>query len=157
MSRKGLSAIVVLLALVSAQAPVRAYTLQYRDGSGIVARHWLVKPIIVAFSRSLSSPPSNIKAGSDVIGAARRALERWASVADIQFLETRSSAQTISPPNAGDRINLITVSAENATLFGPSENPGRMRVFTDSGGAIMEADIALNPHELFSSDGTPGT
>jgi hypothetical protein len=157
MSRKGLSAIVALLALISAQAPVRAYTVQYRDGSGVVARRWLSHPIIVAFSSSLSSPPSNIKAGSDVIGAARRALERWASVADIQFLETRSTAQTTSPPNAGDRINLITVSAENAALFGASENPGRTRVFSDSGGAIVEADIALNPHELFSSDGTFGT
>lgn len=157
MSRKGLSAIVVLFALVSAQAPVRAYTLQYRDASGIVARRWLVKPIIVAFSSSLSSPPANIKTGSDVVGAARRALDRWATVADIQFLETRSSAQTISPQNAGDRVNLITVSADNAAVFGASENPGRTRVFSDSGGAIVEADIALNPNELFSSDGTPGT
>ena len=157
MKRKTLSAVVALLALVSAQAPVRAYTLQYRDGSGIVARRWLARPIIVAFSSSLSSPPANIKTGSDVIGSARRALESWANVADIQFLETRSTAQTISPPNAGDRINLITVSADNAALFGPSENPGRTRVFSDSGGAIVEADIALNPNELFSSDGTPGT
>ena len=157
MSRKGLSAIVALFVLLSAQAPVCAYTLQYRDGSGLVARRWLTRPIIVAFSSSLSSPPANIKTGSDVIGAARRALESWASIADIQFLETRSSAQTISPPNAGDRINLITVSADNAALFGSSESPGRTRVFSDSGGAIVEADIALNPNELFSSDGTPGT
>src|SRR5438552_18089199 len=157
MSRKGLSAIVALFALISAQAPLRAYTLQYRDGSGIVARRWLTRPIIVAVSSSLSSPPANIKMGSDVIGAARRALESWASVADIQFLETRSSAQTISPANAGDRINLITVSADNGALFGSSESPGRTRVFSDSGGAIVEADIALNPKELFSTDGTPGT
>jgi hypothetical protein len=157
MSRKGLSAIVALFALISAQAPARAYTLQYRDGSGIVARRWLARPIIVAFSSSLSSPPVNIKTGSDVIGAARRALESWASVADIQFLETRSTAQTVSPANAGDRINLITVSADNAALFGLSESPGRTRVFSDSGGAIVEADIALNPNQLFSTDGTPGT
>jgi hypothetical protein len=156
-SRKGLSAIVALFALFSVQVPVRAYTLQYRDGSVIVARRWLSRPIIIAFSSSLSAPQANIKAGSDVIGAARRALESWAGVADIQFLETRSTAQTISPTNAGDRINLITVSAENAALFGASENPGRTRVFADSGGAIVEADIALNPNELFSSDGTPGT
>ena len=148
---------VALFALVSAQAPARAYTLQYRDGSGIVARRWLSRPIIVAFSSSLSSPPANIKTGSDVIGAARRALESWSSVADIQFLETRSTAQTISSPNAGDRINLITVSADNAALFGSSASPGRTRVFSDSGGAIVEADIALNSNELFSSDGTPGT
>src|SRR5258707_8952810 len=157
MTRKILSAIVSLLALISAQAPLRAYTLQYRDASGIVARRWVTRPIIVAFSSSLSSPPPNIKSGSDVMGAARRALASWASVADIQFLETRSTAQTISPQNAGDRINLITVSAENAAQFGSSEAPGRTRVFSDSGGAIIEADIALNPNELFSSDGTPGT
>jgi hypothetical protein len=157
MSRKGLSALIALLALVCGQAPLRAYTLQYRDSSGIVARRWLARPIIVAFSSSLSSPPSNIKTGSDVMGAARRALQRWAGVADIQFLETRSTAQTISPQHAGDRINLITVSADNSALFRSSENPGRTRVFADSGGAIIEADIALNPNELFSSDGTPGT
>ena len=157
MSLKGLSAIVAVFALISAQAPVRAYTLQYRDSSGIVARRWLTRPIIVAFSTSLSSPPANIKSGSDVIGAARRALDRWASVANIQFFETRSTAQTISPPNAGDGVNLITVSTENAAAFGTSESPGRTRVFHDSGGAIVEADIALNPTQIFSTDGTFGT
>jgi hypothetical protein len=157
MNRKALSVILALLSLISAQAPLRAYTLQYRDSSGIVARRWLARPIIVAFSSSLSSPQPNIKAGSDVIGAARRALESWARIADIQFLETRSTAQTMSPPNAGDRINLITVSADNAALFGSSESPGRTRVFSDSGGAIVEADIALNPNQFFSSDGTSGT
>ena len=146
-----------LLALISAQAPVRAYTLEYRDSSGIVARRWLARPIIVTFSTSLSVPPPNIKSGSDVIGAARRALDRWASVANIQFFETRSTAQTISPPNAGDGVNLITVSTENAAAFGTSESPGRTRVFHDSGGAIVEADIALNPTQLFSTDGTFGT
>ncbi len=157
MNRKALSAILSLFALVSAAVPGRAYTLQYRDSSGIVARRWLVRPIIVAFSSSLSSPQPNIKTGSDVIGAARRALESWSRIADIQFLETRSTAQTVSPANAGDRINLITVSGDNAVLFGSSENPGRTRVFSDSGGAIVEADIALNPNQSFSSDGTPGT
>jgi hypothetical protein len=157
MNRKALSAILTLLSLISVAAPGRAYTLQYRDSSGIVARRWLVRPVIVAFSSSLSSPQPNIKADSDVIGAARRALASWARMADIQFLETRSTAQTISPANTGDRINLITVSADNSALFGSSEAPGRTRVFSDSGGAIVEADIALNPNQLFSSDGTPGT
>src|SRR5580765_5869545 len=133
-----------------------AYTLQYRD-SGLLPRRWLTQPIIVAFSTSLAAPPSNIKAGSDVAGAAHRSLQHWASVANIQFFATTSSAQTISPPNAGDRISLITVSSENAALFGPSDNPGRTRVFYDASGAIAEADIALNPNVMFSSDGTQGT
>jgi len=157
MIRKSLSVITASVMLFAARAPVRAYTLQYRDSSGIVARRWVVSPIIIAFSTSLNSPPPNIKAGSDVIGAAHRALQRWASAADIQFLETTSATQTISPQNAGDGVNLITVSTDNAALFGSSETPGRTRVFYDSGNAIVEADIALNPHELFSSDGTPGT
>ncbi len=91
------------------------------------------------------------------MGAARRALRHWASVADIQFLETTSTTQTISPALAGDRVNLITVAAENAAAFGSSENPGRTRLFYDSGGAIIEGDIALNPAVEFSTDGTSGT
>jgi hypothetical protein len=157
MTRKRIIAVSIFVALVGVRLPVAAYTLQYRDNSGIVARRWLARPIIIAFSTSLSSPPPNIKSGSDVIGAARRALERWASVANVQFLETRSTAQTISPPNAGDGVNLITVSTESADAFGPSESPGRTRVFYDSGGAIVEADIALNPTQVFSTDGTFGT
>jgi len=146
-----------LLALFSAQTPMRAYTLEYRDSSGIVAGHWLTKPIIVSLSTSLYSPPPNIKAGSDVIVAVRNALEHWAKATDVQFLEASSTAQTISPHNAGDRINLITVSAENASAFRSSESPRRTRVFYDSGGAIVEADIAINPNQPFSTDGTPGT
>jgi hypothetical protein len=157
MTGKRFSAILSLLVLVGAQVPLRAYTLQYRDSSGILARRWLTHPIIIAFSGSLTSPPANIKSGSDVLGAARRAMQRWAAVADIEFLETSSGLQTISPQNAGDRINLITVSDQNSSLFGSSENPGRTRTFYDSGGAIVEADIALNPNVLFSSDGTVGT
>jgi matrixin len=157
MTGKRISATIALLALFAAQAPLRAYTLQYRDSSGVAARHWLTQPIIIAFSTSLLSPPANIKAGSDVVGAARRALRHWSSISNVQFFETSSANQTISAQNAGDHINLITVSADNASLFDSEENPGRTRVFADSGGAITEADIALNPNVLFSTDGTFGT
>src|SRR5947209_3586283 len=133
MIRKSLSVITASVMLFAARAPVRAYTLQYRDNSGIVARRWVASPIIIAFSTSLNSPPPNIKAGSDVIGAARRALQRWASAADIQFLETTSATQTISPQNAGDGVNLITVRPDTAALFVSSESPGATRVFSISG------------------------
>ncbi|HEU5237365.1 MAG TPA: matrixin family metalloprotease [Pyrinomonadaceae bacterium] len=157
MTPKKLGAVLSLLVMFGVQMPLRGYTLQYRDNSGIVMRRWLTHPIIIAFSASLVSPPSNIKSGSDVLGAARRALQHWSSVADIDFLETSSSLQTISPQSAGDRINLITVSDQNSASFGTTDNPGRTRTFYDSGGAIVEADIALNPNVAFSSDGTPGT
>ena len=147
----------MMVLMLGASLPATAYSLHYHDASGIVARRWLANPIIVAFSRSLNSPPPNIKAGSDVTGAAQRALQHWAAVANIQFLETSSSGTSISPSNAGDGVSLITVSTDNLAAFGPSNSPGRTRVFYDSGGAIVEADIALNPAETFSSDGTAGT
>jgi len=157
MTGRRLSAVLALLALFVAQAPLRAYTIQYRDASGLSPRRWLTQPIIISLSTSLASPPPNIKAGSDVIGAVRRALRHWSSVSNVQFFETSSTAQAISPANAGDHLNLITVAADNAAAFHSEDNPGRTRVFADANGAITEADIALNPDVLFSSDGTVGT
>src|SRR5439155_16754031 len=101
MMRKTISALTVMVLLLGASLPATAYSLQYHDASSIVARRWLRNPIIVAFSRSLSSPPPNIKVGSDVTGAAQRALQHWAAVANIKFLETSSSGTSISPANAG--------------------------------------------------------
>ena len=77
MTGRRLSAILALLALLGAHEPLRAYTIQYRDASGLIARRWLTQPIIISLSTSLASPPPNVKAGSDVIGAARRALRHW--------------------------------------------------------------------------------
>src|SRR5881397_2905038 len=102
--RRLFTAIVVSATILAARPPASSYTLQYRDNSGIVARRWLTSPILISFSTSLSAPPSNIKAGSDVIGAARRALRHWADAADIQFMELTSSAQMLSPQNVGDGI-----------------------------------------------------
>jgi Matrixin/Domain of unknown function (DUF4214) len=157
MMRKAISAIVGFVVLSGGIVPAPAYTLQYRDSSGVLARRWVANPIIIAFSSSLNSPPPNIKTGSDVVGAAHRAVQHWAAVAKIQFIETTSSIQNISAQNLGDGVNVISVSNDNASAFGLSESPGRTRVFYDSGGAIVEADIALNPNQLFSSDGTTGT
>ena len=157
MIRKSISAITLLLTQAGMCAPLGASSIQYRDPGGVRAQRWVSNPIIIAFSTSLNSPPPDIKTGSDLIGATRRALQHWSNAADIQFFETTSTIQTISPANTGDRVNLITVSADNAAVFGSSENPGLSRVFYDSGGAIVEGDIALNPNEPFSSDGTLGT
>lgn len=143
--------------LLGTFVPARSYTLQYRDNSNTVPIRWNGNSITVALSTSLQSPPPNIKAGSDVLGAARRALQHWARVGRIKFFETSSSAQTISPQNAGDGVSLITVAADNTSVFGSSEAPGRTRAFFGSTGAITEADIALNPSQPFSTDGTFGT
>src|ERR1051325_9239826 len=70
--------------------------------------HWPRKTIQVTLSNSLLSPGANIKPDSDVVGAARRALARWASLSNITFVVTWSSVTSISPADAGDGISLLT-------------------------------------------------
>lgn len=128
---------------------------------------WPRKTIEVAFSNSLLSPGANIKPDSDVVGAARRALARWANLSNISFIVSWSATTSISPADAGDGVSLLTIAAtsENET-FNSQSTTGRTRVFFDpDSGEIAEADISINPRpraedgtELqFSTDGTPGT
>ena len=128
---------------------------------------WPRKRIEIAFSNSLMTPGANIKPDSDVIGAARRALARWSSLANINFVVTWSTAASISPAEEGDGISLITIAdtIENES-FNSDTSAGRTRVFYDpESGLIAEADVSINPRPLtedgaalqFSTDGTPGT
>ncbi|HEV2765638.1 MAG TPA: matrixin family metalloprotease, partial [Pyrinomonadaceae bacterium] len=142
--------------------PARAYTLQYTNANANVQIRWPATTITVALSNSLNSPPANIKAGSDVVGAARRALSRWAEASNIEFVVTTSAAGAIG----NDGVNLITVSTENAGLFNCGADPaatppqGRARVtFDPNTGGIVDGDVAINPNSCaqFSTDGTPGT
>src|SRR6185503_9050566 len=93
---------------------------------------WPKKSIEVALSNSLLSPGSNIKPDSDVVGAARRALLRWSSLSNINFIVTWSSATSISPADAGDGVSLLTIAdtPENES-FNSEATTGRTRVFFD--------------------------
>lgn len=113
------------------------------------------------------NPGANIKPDSDVIGAARRALARWSSLANIHFVVNWSTATSVSPADEGDGVSLITIAdtVENEA-FNSDTGTGRTRVFFDpESGLIAEADVSINPRprtdegvELqFSTDGTPGT
>ena len=128
---------------------------------------WPRKSIPIAFSNSLLAPGANIKPDSDVIGAANRALARWSSLTNINFVVTWSSIASVSPAESGDGVSLITIAVtpENEA-FNSDSTTGRTRVFFDpETGSIAEADISINPRpravdgtELqFSTDGTPGT
>ena len=128
---------------------------------------WPRRTIEIALSNSLLSPGANIKPDSDVVGAARRALARWSSLTNINFVVTWSQETSISPAEAGDGISLLTIAAtaENEA-FNSDATTGRTRVFFDpETGNIAEADISINPHPKaddgtqlqFSTDGTPGT
>ncbi len=129
--------------------------------------HWPKRTIAIAFSNSLLSPGANIKPDSDVVGAARRALARWSSLANINFIVNWSPVTSVSPADSGDGVNLVTVGVtpENE-LFNSDSTTGRTRVFFNpETGAIVEADISINPRPRaedgtalqFSTDGTPGT
>jgi hypothetical protein len=138
--------------------PARSYTLQYGDNAATFQLHWQSMPIKIALSTSLNSPPSNIKPGSDVEGAARRALGRWQDAANVQFEISSNGAQFVSPGGGGDGVNLITVAPNQEPGLFDGNRTGRTRVFYDpTTGLITEADIAINPGLQFSTDGTPNT
>ncbi len=128
---------------------------------------WPKKTIEVALSTSLLSPGPNIKPDSDVVGAARRALARWSSLSNINFIVTWSSSTSISPAEAGDGVSLLTIaSTPENEAFNSEATTARTRVFFDpETGNIAEADISINPRPRaedgtqlqFSTDGTPGT
>src|SRR3954470_6833419 len=102
MQRLFTALILVIFSLSWTVPPARAYTLQYADKSAAVRIKWPAGTIRIALSKSLSSPPSNIKQDSDVVGAVRRALARWSRAANVTFVETSSDAVSISPSGNGD-------------------------------------------------------
>ncbi len=160
--RRLCTVLMLFAAMIWSAAPVRPYTLQFTDSSSRAQVKWPNHTINVAFSASLSAPPANVKAGSDVIGALRRALANWSEAADVDFVEAQSKEQSISAGGgSGDGVSLITIAAtaENVAPFvgAASEMSGRTRVFFNKSGSITEADIVLNPYQQFSTDGTPGT
>lgn len=122
---------------------------------------WKNRTIEIAISKSLIDPNSNIKTGSDVVGAFERAISAWQAVADIQLRTGFTERLSVSPTGpAGDNVSLVTVaqSPENLLLFAkdPFAESAKTRVFY-SRGLITEADIVLNPFQQFSTDGTFGT
>ncbi len=155
MRKNFIASLVVLLVLCSLAAPAFAYTFQTTGTNGLSSPvvRWQTNTITVAFSSSLSSPPPNIKAGSDVTGALRRALRRWSDVTGIRFVEATSGTQNI----ARDSVNLISVATDNERLFG-GERAGYTSVtYNPADGALVEADIAISPLLPFSTDGTYDT
>ncbi|MGH9903614.1 MAG: matrixin family metalloprotease, partial [Pyrinomonadaceae bacterium] len=142
--------VLTFITLLYPLTPVRPYTIQYTDSTASTQIKWPSPAINIALSTSLNTPPSNIKAGSDVEGAARRALAQWAAVANIQFNVTTSTHQSV----VEDGVSLITVADTSGFVTGG--NPGKARVYRQ-GGTITEADIAINTNLQFSTDGTAGT
>ena len=125
-------------------------------------RKWSGRTIRLLISGSLRRQSTAIKAGTDFDATAVAAAVTWENVADIDLSFADSPSENISNSRSGgDGSSLITVAAtsENLALFPQFERsaPAYTRLFFDRRGAIVEADVVLNPYLQFSSDGTPGT
>jgi hypothetical protein len=163
-----IASVAIFLALGSRERLEIRDSFEFEPAAPTVRKiRWPKKTIEIAFSNSLLSPGANIKPDSDVAGAARRALLRWSSLTNLDFVVTWSTATSVSPSEAGDGVSLLTIATtpENEA-FNSDATTGRTRVFFDAQtGSIAEADIVINPRpraedgtELqFSTDGTPGT
>ena len=148
--------------LVFGFTPASAYTLRYTDASGAVRVRWPSNTITVMLSASLLDPPANIKATSgEVQNSVFNALRRWEKAANITFIIASSTRLSVNLGEKSDSINLITIAhtPENSKFFNGahSRDVARTRTLHDDNGALLEADIALNPAQLFSADGAPGT
>lgn len=160
--------ILALLAILGCIASAYPSSVELTAGSPDRQTKWPARTIQISISSSLTPFAQGIKPGSDVAGAIRRALDSWASAANIAFVEVASSLQSISPTSAGDGVSLITIAPtpENLAVFNEGNNTARTRMFYNAEtGAISEADIVINPFPYaadgaplqFSTDGTPGT
>ena len=169
--RYPLATIGIFAALLGFGQPMRLETREFSELEPVAqtARRikWPRRTIDVTFSTSLMNPGASIKPGSDVVGAARRALSRWSNIANLNFNVSWSTATSVSPNDSGDGINLITVAdTPDNLVFNADSTTGRTRVFFDpETGAIQEADISINPKPRsaegadvqFSTDGSAGT
>ncbi len=94
----------LLALLIHASHPARLETRDYSELEPVAQTtkriRWPRRTVEVAFSNSLLSPGAHIKPGSDVVGAAKRALARWSSIANINFV-TSWSGKNPSAPQMG--------------------------------------------------------
>jgi hypothetical protein len=125
------------------------------------ALKWPEHSIRIAISDSLYSSGS-IKSASDVTNAVLRALQNWEDIADVNFELSSTDNSSISTPGEnGDGVSLITIGSDTENISSFSKKLANAsaltRVFHDARGALTEADIALNPSQIFSTDQTPGT
>jgi hypothetical protein len=131
----------------------------YTDDSRTLTLSWRRQPVRLYLSTSVRTPPLNIKAGSDVEGAVRRALGRWERATGVRFVIVWTDEPSASAGIRGDGVSLITVAdtPENNSFFS-GRGIGYTKLFFNlRTGEIAEADIVINPRQKFSTDGSPGT
>jgi predicted Zn-dependent protease len=160
--RKTIYLLLAALLIFASFAVSRAYEPQFADAGGKIPLRWKSgATITLAVSNSLKQAP-NIKPGSDVSGAIERSLATWEQASNIKFNLIWTDKTGINAANSeGDGTSLLTIASapENLASFAGEANElaGRTRVFFTKRGFLSEADIALNPHQQFSTDGSAET
>jgi len=160
-SARNIFAVVLVLAALTANA--FGSVVSGAPSRGEVQRlRWKGRAVRIDVSSSLTRANSNIKYGSDVLGALQRSVQAWQAAADIQITLETSEKQSVSPSGlAGDGVNLITIgqTPENVMFFAKDSDSAsaKTRIFYNRSGNVTEADVVLNPFQQFSTDGTFGT
>ena len=155
--------ILTLLTLAALTASAFGSVVSGAPGRADIQRlRWKGRTVRIDVSTSLTRPNTNIKYGSDVLGALQRSILAWQAVADIQIVVEPSDRQSVSPSGmTGDGVSLVTIAQtpENVMFFAKDSDSAsaKTRIFFNRSGSITEADIVLNPFQQFSTDGTFGT
>jgi hypothetical protein len=148
-----------LVFVCAAGGNVSPYSHYHTVGSEPTRISWRRQPIRIYLSTSLRNPPPNIKAGSDVEGAALRSLKRWEEAASVRFITEWTDEQSANVEAQGDGVSLITVADTrgNGSLCA-GDTIGYTKLFYNlRTGEIVEGDIVISPQQKFSTDGSPGT
>lgn len=155
--RAGLLTVLLLLILGST---ADGSVLRSADKNTAPSLRWNEKRIRVVISDSLIDRSNNIRSTSDVYGRIVASFRKWQTAANVEFEFTIGTGDEGNEV-ARDGRTLITVAptAGNLLLFGDDieDVPAVTRLYHDKTGEIFEADIVLNPTQLFTTDGTFGT
>lgn len=153
------TSILILFGLV---VTVSAYNPQYVDAENKIPIIWKNKKIPIVISNSFFDDTTNLKSKNEVIEVIRRSFRHWEKVADVEFEISFSDKESVSSRDSnGDGVSIVTIApnAENLLLFdGKTDEVSAItRLFYRQDGIIQEADIVLNPVNLFTTDGTFGS
>lgn len=149
------------LILLALGVQASAYSVQFADKAKTLRLHWKSDLIRIELSTSLSTELPLVRSNESLPAIVGRSLDHWKEIANVDFEIAYTDAADVSPAGLrGDGVNLITIasSPDNILFFdGESDTAAKTRIFYNGKGEIVEGDIVLNPHQLFSDDGTAGT
>jgi len=147
--KRGLT-VIVLVVFFALRAHAYTLVLQNRSGQFIPLR-WPISslPVHFAINQDIGPELPNVTDDSDPRDAIDRALAAWPSVAAI----TVTSGTTSVASGGRDGVNLISFAdtAANRKIFETAGGALALTLFFFDGTALEEADILMNPDEMFAT------